>query len=122
MIRFSFVTLFLSVTANCACQDFNKNVLSLTYRSEPPNSYGKSIDNFSFPIGEIHLKLTPMNDPEKPRHSDLVPKLCVTGTIALIAAAAAVHKNNNDLAIGLISAGVVTSSVGLVWYIRDRKK
>ena len=81
------------------------------------------IYNDSFLTNEINSELYISPQPVRNSHLRPGPRVCIVGTIALLVAGEVAYRNNNDnLAIGFASAALVTSSVGLVWYIKDQKR
>lgn len=106
-------------------QYFDKPVKSVDYLTltthYPDTNKSYQAPNLFNKGNTSHLLFSPQED-DSYGHLNRGPRLCLVGALSLLAASLVVHKNNNNLAIGLASAGVVTSTVGLVWYIKDQKR
>ena len=88
-------------------------VYSQREKSTVVNYSVNSIENF-------RIVTTPDNHSSS-NHKWKKPMVFLTFPL-LVASEIAYSHNNKDLALGFATGGLVTSSIGLVWYIKDKKR
>jgi len=104
-------------------QTFAKPVKSTDYYCRLFNAKNtdvtvKNTDDIFSPTGKIYSFSI-----EQPQPVHRWKKVVFYSTFPLLAASyAAYNHDNKNLALGFASAGLVTSSISLVWYIQDRKR
>jgi len=105
-------------------QSFSKQLTPAQYLASTGNSSTYSKPGFVLTPNQEHVSRTlSMGQGDKDSsHLNKGQRLCLISSLALLAGSFAVHNSNNNLAIGLASTALLTSSVGLVWYIRDQKR
>jgi hypothetical protein len=75
-----------------------------------------------FMFSSAQLKINNSSDRHlRSNHPGKKPMVFMTFPL-LIASEIAYTHGNKELALGFAAGGLVTSSVGLAWYIRDKKK